>query len=646
MLKFCFGVEISALVILTKNSGKRSPNFTLPLYSSSSSPPPPILIPSSATTMNTIDRFNDFTSTIYKTDSRFRELRNPLKILISYFLESVETVSLRDTSMGEQSEILKRIDFLIELYIPRLDIMLGWLRSRLEQLPVSSENIPSNLRPEEIEFLHKYVTGMEKERSLLQRSEIHCSYSMDDVIRWEKRLVANMNMPNLMAAFQSLGDQRSLLQIPQQKAGTPLQSTSLPSSTLSSCTTLASSDLPVDAMSSRGTSVDEQTEITNKYNFMKEAYVPLLDEMLGRWGCRIQQLPISSENLPAQLQPDEISYIKKYKTNLEKARYMFQVSQGPGGSMDDVIRWEKKIVGYLNMPNVMAAVQLPGDLLSQLQIPQLKQHDSNQNNPEKSVSTLTPIERLVQAVERSSAKALSAAVKDIRSVVSMTDVFAGAHPGEGGARSLFHENLASTTRGHVERRNFQVINNVDEKKLKQCYSVERWVLDYNEGYGVTGFESSAATSGIKKSRLEVNHVFVEEVGAINHVLINTKLSISDESITLASGAGEDVEGMIVNCTFSPISRSSSTEKFPALPMWFLIPANYPLCSPVLLDCSHDSQSHDYTYEYLLTDAKNRFYQSLCWIIEPTSLTEVAETWDSCANEVFAEHARRMEKFGE
>ncbi|XP_026453360.1 mediator of RNA polymerase II transcription subunit 15a-like [Papaver somniferum] len=527
------------------------------------------------------------------------------------------------------------------MYIPRLDIMLGWLRSRLEQLPVSAENIPSNLQPEEIEFLRKYIKGLEKEQSFLQRSEIHCSYSMDDVIRWEKRLVGNMNMPNLMADFQSPGDQRSLLQIPQQKAGTPLQSTNLPSSTLSSCTPLASSDLPasVDGTSSRGTSTDVQTEITNKYNFMKEAYIPLLDEMLARWGCRIQQLPISSENLPSHLQPDEIEYIRKYKTNLEKARYMFQMSQGPRGSMDDVIRWEKKIVGYLNLANVMAAVQLPGDLLSQLQIPQLKQHDSNQNNPEKSVSTLTPIERLVRAVERSSPKALSAAVKDIRSVVSMTDVFAGAHPGEG----FFHEKLASTTRGHVEGRNFQVINNVDEKKLKQCYSVERWVLDYNEDYGVTGFESSAATSGIKKSRLEVNHVLVQEVGATNHVLINTKLSISDESITLPSGAGEDVEGMIVNCTFSPISRSSSTEKFPALPMWFLIPANYPLCTPVLLDCLHDSQSHSYEYEYLLTDAKNKLYKSLHWIPDLT-LTGMAESWDACANAAFSEHARRMEKY--
>ncbi|XP_026452820.1 uncharacterized protein LOC113353433 [Papaver somniferum] len=517
--------------------------------------------------------------------------------------------------MGEQSEIKKRIDFLIEMYIPRLDIMLAWLRPRIEQLP--SENFPFHMLPEEIEFLRKFVVGLEKEQSFLQRSQNYCQYSMDAVIRWEKRLVGNMNMPNLMAALQL-----PLLQIPQLKSGTPLQSTNLPSSTLSSCTTLASSDTPasVDTISSSGTSVDELTEITNKYNFMKEAYIPLLDEMLRRLGCRIQQLPISSENLPSHLEPDEIVYIKKYKTDLEKARYMLQISQGPRGFMEDVIIWEKQFGRYLNLPNVMAAIQLPGDLLSQLQNPQLKQHDSNQNNPEKSVSTLTPIERLVRAVDISSPKALSAAINDIRSVVSMTDVFAGAgaHPGEGGARSFFHENLSSTTSGHVERRNFKVIKNVDEKTLKQCYSVE------------------------SSSGFEVNHVLVEEVGEMNYVLINTKLSISDKSITLASGAGEDVEGMIINCTFSPISRSSSTEKFPALPMWFLIPANDPLCTPVPLDCVHDSQSHDYAYEYLLADAKNKFYQSLRWIPELT-LMEMAESWDRCADAAYSDHARRMEK---
>ncbi|KAI3839841.1 hypothetical protein MKW98_010146 [Papaver atlanticum] len=494
--------------------------------------------------------------------------------------------------MGEQSETLKRIDFMIEVYIPRLDIMLGWLRSKIEQLPVSSENSPSHPKPEETEHLRKYVTCLEKEQSLLQRSQSHCRYSMDAVICWEKRLVGSMNMPNLMAALQL-----PLLQIPQLKAGTPLQSTNLPSSTLSSCTPLASSDLPasVDTMSSRDTSVDEQNEITNKIDFMKEAYIPLLDQMLSRLDCRIQQLPISSEIFPTHLKPDEIEYLRKYKTKLEKARSLLHISRGPRRSMDDVIRWEKQIVRFLNLPNLMAAVQLPGDLLSQLQIPQLKQRDSNQNNPEKSVSTITPIERLVKAVERSSFKALSAAVEDIRSVVSLTDVVAGAHP----------------TRCHVEHRYFEVINNVVETKLKQCYSV--------------------------------NPVLLEEVGAINHVLINTKLSISDKSITLVSNTGEDVEGMIVNCTFSPVSRSSSTEKFPALPMWFLIPANYPLCSPVLLDCSQESQSHGYAYEYLLTDAMMKFYQSLCWIPELTSLTEMAENWDSCADEVFSEHARRMEK---
>ncbi|XP_026422895.1 mediator of RNA polymerase II transcription subunit 15a-like [Papaver somniferum] len=481
------------------------------------------------------------------------------------------------------------------------------------------------------------------------------------------------------------------------------------------------------------TSIAEQNEIKKKVNCMKQVYIPRLDEMLRRWG-EVQQLPIHLENL----KPDEIKEFCEYKTDLKTARSLLPKLQGHCWYMDDVIRWEKRLLGYMKLPILMEAVQLPGDLLSQLQIPQLKQHDSNQNNtlieqtsvltslpkagtllkpanlpsyapysctplassdlpgkpeyqqnvvlsslprdgnightlvssllqqghaidnstpvisdspsnencaylecnqgdgtaaiinPGKSVSTITPIERLLKAVKTSSSKALSAAVNDIRSVVSTTDVFAGSYPGEEGGRSSFPEDLASTTRCRVQRRNLEEINDVVKKKLKRCFSIESSLnalpLDYNEN------------TGCKK----MNHALLEEVREINRVLINTKLGISDEGISLMSAAGENVEGTIVNCTFSPI-YCSSTEKFPALPMWFLIPEKYPLCSLVLLDSLHVSLSGDCAYENLITEAWIKFYEFLRCMPEPTSLEEMAKSWDSCANAVFSEYARRMQK---
>ncbi|KAI3928387.1 hypothetical protein MKW98_023988 [Papaver atlanticum] len=623
-----------------------------------------------------------------------------------------------------------------EVYIPRLDTMLHWLSFKILQLKL-----------DEVEGLRKYATGLKIEQFLLQKSQGHCHCSMDDLICWEKRLVGFMNFPNIMASLQLPGDQSLQLQIPQPKHHDSNQND-----------TLIDQKTSVDSISSRdATSIAEQNEIKKKVNFMNEVYIPRLDEMLLRLG-KIQQLPIPLENLKL----DEIKDLREYKTNLKQARSVLPKLQGYHRyAMDDLIHWEKRLRRYMKWPILMAAVQLPGDLLSQLQIPQLKQHDSNQNNtlvdrksmlaslpkagtllqsanlrsytlpsctpsassdipgkpeyqqnvvrsslpndgnigqmlvssllqqghaldnstlvipgspsiekcaylecnqgggtaaiinPEKSVSTMTPIERLLKEVKTSSSKELSAAVNDIHSVVSMTDVFAGAHPGEGGPGSSFPEDLLSSTRL--------------EKKLK-LYSVESSLNvlslnNYNENNcckKVIGFESSeelksAATSESKKFRLKMNHALLEEVGEINHVLINTKLTVSDESISLESAAGEDVEGTIVNCTFSPISGINHDKLeilicyalflywFPVLTMWFLIPASYPLCSPVLLDSLHSSWSPDYAYENLLIEATIKFYESLRCMPEPTSLKEMAKSWDSCANAVFSEYARRMQK---
>ncbi|XP_026448240.1 mediator of RNA polymerase II transcription subunit 15a-like isoform X1 [Papaver somniferum] len=487
-------------------------------------------------------------------------------------------------------------------YFPRLDEMLRRL-GKIQQLPIPLEN----LKPDEIEDLHGYKEDLKTARSFLSKSQGHRRYAMDDLIRWEKRLLGYMKLPILMAAVQLPGDLLSQLQIPQlkqhdsnqnttlidqksmltslPKAGTLLKPAKLPSYALSSCTPLASSDL-------LGKPEYQQNVVLSSLPKDGNIGQMLVSSLLQQGHAIDNSTPVLSDS-----------------SSNENCAYL-ECNLG-GGTAATI-------------------------------------------NPGKSVSTITPIERLLKVVKTSSSKALSAAVSDIRSVVSMTDVFAGSYPGEEGARSSFPEDLASTIRCRVQRRNLEEINDVGKKKLKRCFSIESSLnappLEYNENTGCkkgNAFESSeklksVATSGIKKSRLEMSHALVEEIRKINHVLINTKLGISDEGISLMSAAGEDAEGTIVICTFSPI-YCSSTEKFPALPMWFLIPAKYPLCSPVLLDSLHVSQSGDCAYENLITEAWIKFYEFLRCISEPTSLKEMAKSWDSCANAVFSEYARRMQK---
>ncbi|MCL7036489.1 hypothetical protein MKW94_006318 [Papaver nudicaule] len=266
--------------------------------------------------------------------------------------------------------------------------------------------------------------------------------------------------------------------------------------------------------------------------------------------------------------------------------------------------------------------------------------------PEK--PALTPTERLLKAVESISSKALSASMDDIGLAVSMVDGFAASRPGEGSRYSI-PEDLVATTGMHVKAMNFGLINDSSlKKKLKRCYSTESSLnampSDYTENDSskkVNNFEvseqlRSTATSGIKRSRVEMGRALQEEIGDINYRLINTVLDISNEDMNLMSATGEDVEGRIVNCKFSPIGNSA--KMFPVLPIRFLVSGNYPYCSPILIDKLSADQSNE--YGNLLTKATIKFNTSLRCMSEPISLKEMAKSWDSCANAVFLEYAQQ------
>ncbi|CAD5312836.1 unnamed protein product [Arabidopsis thaliana] len=99
----------------------------------------------------------------------------------------------------------------------------------------------------------------------------------------------------------------------------------------------------------------------------------------------------------------------------------------------------------------------PGISASPL-LPELTSPDGNIINPltstcGKSTATELPIERLIRAMKSISPQALSSAVCDIRSVVSMVDRIAGSVPGKG-SRASFGVDLVAMTKCHLQERNF------------------------------------------------------------------------------------------------------------------------------------------------------------------------------------------------
>ncbi|KAL2617669.1 hypothetical protein AAZV13_08G200100 [Glycine max] len=271
----------------------------------------------------------------------------------------------------------------------------------------------------------------------------------------------------------------------------------------------------------------------------------------------------------------------------------------------------------------------------------------------KSTVTEQPLERLINAVKSISRKALSAAVMDIGSVVSMNDRIAGSAPGNG-SRAAVGEDLVSMTNCRLQARNFIAQDGSNGiKRMKRYTSAIPLNVVSSPGSmndsikQLTASETSdlesTATSSVKKPKIEVNHALLEEIREINHRLIDTVVDISNEDVdpTAAVAAAEGAEGIIVKCSFIAVALSPSLKSQYAssqMPLHLLVPANYPNCSPILLDKFPVESSKE--NEDLSVKARSKFSTSLRSLSQPMSLGEIARTWDVCARSVISEHAQQ------
>ncbi|OAY75775.1 Mediator of RNA polymerase II transcription subunit 15a [Ananas comosus] len=313
----------------------------------------------------------------------------------------------------------------------------------------------------------------------------------------------------------------------------------------------------------------------------------------------------------------------------------------------------------LPAPVQSLVVGTPGISASPL-LAEFPRPDGNQANlptlpPYKAGTTESPLDRLLKVVQSASPQALSSAVSDIGSVVSMIDRIAGSAPGNG-SRAAVGEDLVAMTKCRLQARNFMSQDgNSTNKKMKRDtnamplnnVSSAGSVNDsFMQLYGLDASElQSTATSRVKKHKAEVNHVLAEEIREINQQLIDTVVNISEEDADSIAASSEGGDGTVIICSYTAValcpslkSQFASAQISPILPLRLLVPANYPKCSPVLLDKLPDEQSRE--SDDLSTKAKTKFNISLRGLSQPMSLREIAKTWDSCARKVIAEYAQQ------
>ncbi|XXG66944.1 hypothetical protein AAC387_Pa06g0400 [Persea americana] len=302
------------------------------------------------------------------------------------------------------------------------------------------------------------------------------------------------------------------------------------------------------------------------------------------------------------------------------------------------------------------SIGTPGISASPL-LAEFTSYDGNQGNVPSNLSgkssTLEqPLERLIKVVRSISLKAFSSSVIDIGSVVSMIDTIAGSAPGNG-SRAAAGEDLVAMTKCHLQARNFiSHDGSCTTKKKRLRASVMPLHAVSSACSANDSFKSdlenseleSTATTRIRRHRAEVNNALLQEVREINQRLIDTNIEISDEDVDSIAAAAEG-EGTIVKCSFNALAATSnlksqyaSAQIFPILPLRLFVPANYPNCSPILLDKLPKEPSKE--FEDLSVKARLRFSISLRGLLQPMSLGEMTQTWDDCARMVIAEYAQQ------
>ncbi|XP_010441641.1 PREDICTED: mediator of RNA polymerase II transcription subunit 15a-like [Camelina sativa] len=269
-----------------------------------------------------------------------------------------------------------------------------------------------------------------------------------------------------------------------------------------------------------------------------------------------------------------------------------------------------------------------------------------------------PIERLIRAVKSASPQALSSAVSDIRSVVSMVDTIAGSAPGNG-SRASVGEDLVAMTKCRLHARDFMtqegMMATTKMKRHKTAMPLSVGSLggsvgdNYKQFAGLVGM-ASTVTCGGNKARTETEHALLEEIKEINQRLLDTVVEICDDEDAADPSekvtSSKECEGTTIRFSFIAVSLSpglkahlSSKQMFPLRPLRLLVPCSYPNISPSILDILPVEISKK--NEDLSSKVMARFNILLRSLSQPMSLKDIAKTWDACARAVIDEYAQQF-----
>ncbi|KAM7253657.1 hypothetical protein ACFE04_021811 [Oxalis oulophora] len=215
-----------------------------------------------------------------------------------------------------------------------------------------------------------------------------------------------------------------------------------------------------------------------------------------------------------------------------------------------------------------------------------------------------PVQHLIRAIKSISAEAGRSAVSEMRAALGHVDVMYAHDPSTG-----IYRQLPSFTR--------------------PCISTSLSVQT-----------NSASESKIKNWTIQPNKALLDEINYIDDQLMEASVTLEDSyeyEVTLAAG-----EGTILNFSYEPLSQ-----KLPKAMLRVLVPANYPLSTPIILN--HGLPSYEYD---LSKETTQKFMAHINKFSSLMTVLELARAWESMARAVIIEFAEKQgggiisKKYGE
>ncbi|XP_050289938.1 mediator of RNA polymerase II transcription subunit 15a-like [Quercus robur] len=229
-----------------------------------------------------------------------------------------------------QEEVYQKIETMKDLFLPEISEMYQKIAAKLQQ----HDSLPQQSMSDQLEKLKLFKTMLERIITFLQVSKNNISPGYKEKLgSYEKQIVnfVNTNWPKKPAL--------------------------------------------------------QQEEVYQKIEFMKDLYLPEINEMYQKIAAKLQQ----HDSLPQQSMSDQIEKLKVFKTMLERIITFLQVSKNniSPGYKEKLGSYEKQIVNFLNTNRpkkpALQQGQLPAPHMQTMQQPpqlaQIQSHE-NQMNPQ------------------------------------------------------------------------------------------------------------------------------------------------------------------------------------------------------------------------------------------------------------------------